>query len=82
MDKIEIYTDGSCFPNPGVGGWAFIVVYNDKQIAAHSGFIMESTNNISEMMAELKALEWLIQIVNISSGVLIYGLPYGKIEDG
>jgi len=25
----KIYTDGSCLGNPGIGGWAFIIVENE-----------------------------------------------------
>ena len=37
MDKVDIYTDGSCLGNPGPGGWAFIIKYRNGKwgIIAH-----------------------------------------------
>jgi ribonuclease HI len=54
--KIEIYTDGSCDPNPGPGGWAAIILDGkDKKIL--KGFEDESTNNRMELTAALTALK-------------------------
>jgi len=67
MDKIIIYTDGSCLGNPGKGGWAakLMIEKNGKlsSIPAHIKFISgcskHSTNNIMELTAVLKALKEL-----------------------
>ena len=58
MDKVTIYTDGACSGNPGPGGWAAILLYNDakKEI---SGGKKETTNNEMEMTAVLEALKIL-----------------------
>jgi ribonuclease HI len=54
--EIEIYTDGSCDPNPGPGGWAAIILNgNDKKII--KGYSAESTNNRMELTAALEALK-------------------------
>lgn len=54
--KIEIYTDGSCDPNPGPGGWAAIILDGrDKKIL--KGYESESTNNRMELTAALNALK-------------------------
>ena len=29
---IKIYTDGSCIGNPGNGGWAAIIINDEKKI--------------------------------------------------
>ena len=29
---IKIYTDGSCLENPGNGGWAAIIIYDEKKV--------------------------------------------------
>lgn len=57
----EIYTDGSCFPNPGVGRFAFILVKNNKIIQEYQSKISEkiTTNNRMEMMALIYALKYL-----------------------
>ncbi len=55
---LEIYTDGSCTHNPGGnGGWAFIVILDNKQIFQSGGNIENTTNNRMEMMAAIDALE-------------------------
>jgi len=55
MNKIEIYTDGSCLGNPGPGGWGVIILDGDSL----SGGEPETTNNRMEMTAIIKALEWV-----------------------
>ena len=56
MKQIEIYTDGACSGNPGVGGWGAVLKYKNhrKEI---SGSEKETTNNRMELTAFIKALE-------------------------
>lgn len=60
MKTIEIYTDGSCTPNPGVGTCAFIVT-DSKQVLYQQGYKFpgQSTNNMMELSAVIKALEYV-----------------------
>jgi ribonuclease HI len=59
LNMLEIYTDGSCLKNPGgAGGWAFVVVHNNKIIHEASGTSPSTTNNIMEMSAVIQALLW------------------------
>lgn len=54
---LEIYTDGSCEPNPGWGGWAFVVAGDGY---FQSGAEPEKTTcNRMEMLAIVKALEYV-----------------------
>ena len=62
---ISVYTDGSCLGNPGNGGWAFLVV-SEKDIRFRAGFEENSTNNRMELMAAIKALEFLDNYKKIS----------------
>lgn len=55
-ERTIIYTDGSCRPNPGKGGWAYIAVYDDIEIHG-SGGEEQTTNNIMEMTAIIRALQ-------------------------
>ena len=58
-DKVvHIYTDGGCRPNPGVGGWAAILVYEDRQRDL-SGGELDTTNNRMELQAAIQALRAL-----------------------
>ncbi len=61
VDKNEIlniYTDGACKGNPGIGGWGAILEYGrtKKEI---KGYSVNTTNNIMELTAVIKALECL-----------------------
>ena len=55
---ITIYTDGSCSGNPGPGGWAAILEYNDAK-KEFSGGEYSTTNNRMELTAVIKALSFL-----------------------
>jgi ribonuclease HI len=52
---IKIYTDGSCIGNPGKGGWAAIIIINDKKTQI-TGSQENTTNNQMELLAPIKAL--------------------------
>ena len=53
---IKIYTDGSCIGNPGNGGWAAILLINEKKIKI-KGNKKNTTNNQMELLAPIKALK-------------------------
>ena len=57
-DRVEIWTDGGCKPNPGPGGWAAILRYKDHQREL-SGAEPKTTNNRMELIAAAAALETL-----------------------
>lgn len=58
MKKVEIYTDGACSGNPGIGGYAAILMYNghEKEI---SGVEQDTTNNRMELTAVIEGLNRL-----------------------
>ena len=53
---IKIYTDGSCIGNTGNGGWAAILLINEKKIKI-KGNKKNTTNNQMELLAPIKALK-------------------------
>jgi ribonuclease HI len=55
---VEIYTDGACRGNPGPGGWAALLRFNDAEKII-SGAEEETTNNRMELMAAIHGLEAL-----------------------
>jgi len=64
MDHVEIHTDGACFPNPGRGGWAAILLHIDShgEVTAKKtlqGTEPNSTNNKMELVSVIKGLESL-----------------------
>lgn len=57
---MNIYTDGSCSPNPGIGGWAFIAIRDlgdrYEETRAYGGS-SQSTNNEMELTALINAVK-------------------------
>ena len=53
---IEIYTDGACKGNPGVGGWGAWLRYGDHEKELFGGEA-HTTNNRMELLAVIRALE-------------------------
>ena len=53
---IKIYTDGSCIGNPGNGGWAAIIIKDEKKTQIN-GSKKNTTNNQMELLAPIKALK-------------------------
>ena len=82
LDKeINIWCDGACKGNPGVGGWGvYIEVKNfwkDKEEPEFFAYELcggekQTTNNIMEMTALIKAVEWLLLYHNDKNKVNFY----------
>ena len=53
---IKIYTDGSCLKNPGNGGWAAIIIDDEKKTQI-KGSKKNTTNNQMELLAPIEALK-------------------------
>ena len=61
--KVVIYTDGGCEPNPGLGGWGAVLLYNTTKGLRKreiSGRQKKTTNNRMELQAVIGAIETLI----------------------
>lgn len=56
---VHVFADGACEPNPGPGGWAFVVIVDGKEVCSAFGAAPASTNNRMELAAVLAALEWI-----------------------
>ena len=56
--QVEIYTDGACRGNPGIGGWGAVLRFGEHERHLYGGE-QESTNNRMELMAAIQALESL-----------------------
>ena len=59
-DIVEIYTDGACKGNPGIGGWGVLLKHDDRTRELHGGEA-RTTNNRMELTAVIRALEALKQ---------------------
>ncbi|MCU0485250.1 MAG: ribonuclease HI [Anaerolineales bacterium] len=58
--SVAIYTDGTCTPNPGPGGWAALLRYG-KHEKVLTGSSPATTNNRMELTAAIEALHSLNQ---------------------
>ena len=58
MKNVDIYTDGACSGNPGIGGWCAVLLYggHEKRL---SGGENETTNNRMEVYAAIAGLSAL-----------------------
>jgi ribonuclease HI len=57
LTRITIYTDGSCSPNPGPGGWAALLLFADgEKVIELQGAEEDTTNNRMELQAALSAM--------------------------
>lgn len=57
-DHVTVFTDGGCINNPGPGGYGAVIIY-DGEIKELSGGKRHTTNNRMEMLACIKAFEFL-----------------------
>jgi ribonuclease HI len=56
--QVDVYTDGGCDPNPGLGGWGAIIHWDDREWVL-SGNDPDTTNNRMELHAAAAALALL-----------------------
>lgn len=54
-ERVVIYTDGACYPNPGPGGWAALLRFRGQEKIL-TGSEPETTNNRMELTAAVQAL--------------------------
>ncbi|WP_407965223.1 ribonuclease HI [Bartonella sp. C271] len=55
---VEIYTDGACSGNPGLGGWGAVLRWNGHERELYGGEV-HTTNNQMELTAAIRALNAL-----------------------
>lgn len=58
MTKVEIWTDGACKGNPGLGGWG-VLLRSGSAEKTLSGGARDTTNNRMELQAVIEALKVL-----------------------
>ena len=54
--KIELYTDGACRGNPGIGGWGALIQYPESQHEI-CGCERNTTNNRMELLAAIRGIQ-------------------------
>ncbi len=68
MKTVNIYTDGACKGNPGIGGWGVLIEYGDTR-KEYFGGELNTTNNQMELTAAIEGLKALKEpcIVNLTT---------------
>ena len=84
MKKVTIFTDGACSNNPGVGGFAAILIYNSIEKIVVGGEKL-TTNNRMELTAVIKGLSVLKEPCEVKlhsdSQYIVDAFTKGWIED-
>jgi ribonuclease HI len=57
--QINIFTDGAFSSSTKVGGWSFVITYDNKFVAQESDYEYDTTNNRMELQGILQALRVL-----------------------
>jgi len=57
--EVLVWTDGACAGNPGPGGWAAVICFEDGAVDERSGGLELTTNNVMELTAALQGLSAL-----------------------
>lgn len=63
--NIDIYTDGSADKH-GNGGWAFVLVFENKIFGENRGREFNTTNNRMELQAVIECLRYVIEINDLT----------------
>ena len=61
---VDIYSDGACKGNPGLGGWGVLLRYGDVEKRLCGGE-RDTTNNRMELMAVIEGLKSLNQTCRV-----------------
>lgn len=85
-EKIIIYTDGSCTPNPGAGGWAAVIKRNEDEHEVISGGVKYTTNNRMEIKAVIEVIKHFVLtsntelLIHSDSSYVVNTITKGWIE--
>lgn len=70
-EPLQVYTDGSFDTVSGRGGWAFVAMENGAQTHEFSGCQTGTGNNGLEVLAAVRALEW-IESIAVGAEVMLW----------
>ena len=62
----DVYTDGACSGNPGIGGWGVVILIDNNQPIHLNGGSLNTTNNQMELTAAIEALKFLSEATSIN----------------
>ena len=63
VNKLDIYTDGGCRPNPGTGAFASVLVLNGKVVMEKVEVKRNTTNSEMELMGFIQSITDLIMYI-------------------
>lgn len=71
--EYHLFTDGACQPNPGQGGWAFLVYPENEphKKETRAGFEESSTNNRMEITAVLEGIKFTTNKMEEEDSILL-----------
>jgi ribonuclease HI len=82
--RVELYTDGARSGNPGPGGWAALLEWNDKKKEISGGEKL-TTNNRMEMKAVIEGLKALRKPCHVKihsdSALIVNAFTKGWIQN-
>jgi len=55
---VNVYTDGACSGNPGIGGWGVVILIDGCEPIHINGGSNNTTNNKMELTAAIEALKY------------------------
>lgn len=62
--SVQIYCDGACSHNPGIGGWGAVLLWK-QQVKEIYGYEKKTTNNRMELCAAINALKVIKKATHI-----------------
>ena len=65
MEKLTVFSDGACIPNPGRGAWAAVILREGCSPVTLSGVELQSTNNRMEIFGIIAVLQSLPRIPHL-----------------
>ena len=63
-ERVQIFTDGACKGNPGVGGWG-VLIKSSNYINELKGYEQLTTNNRMELIAVIEGIKSIEKNANI-----------------
>ena len=80
-EKIIVYTDGGCWGNPGVGGWACVVIA-EGEARELSGGEKLTTNNRMELTAAISAISAIYNTERFRSSPIQVNIDSQYVKNG
>lgn len=75
MSHLDIYTDGSCLLDSGMGGWAYVVYQSEEIIHTSAGSAVDTTNNRMELQGVIEACKYML-VADCGSATILCDSSY------